>query len=309
MYQVSFFIDSLASDKTHSHTFCYPLMIVAAGPVGRNAEASGTASIKSIAAVYSYSKTRGLFAGVSLEGSVIVERFDANAKMYGYKVKAKDLLGGSIPPPSEAGALYQALNKRFNYDGQYDFRQQGYHNFSDYNNDSGNDNSRQGSTRGFDDDNVFSDSNGYHSDSGLGRSQTFSRAAVRSMATGGGGGGGNRARSSSTTDRWQQNPTSSPQAAITATSVGRYGLNDDDILGTPDLTVGTGTPSSYDRPAITDGKIRARALFNFRGEQDGDLPFKKGDTIVIVKKTDTQQDWWTGEIGSRKGIVSRETAK
>ncbi|KAI8343432.1 hypothetical protein BC941DRAFT_411372, partial [Chlamydoabsidia padenii] len=258
---------------------------VAAGPVGRNAEASGTASIKSVAAVYSYSKTRGLFAGVSLEGSVIVERFDANAKMYGCKVKAKDLLNGNITPPSEAAGLYQALKNRFHYDGQYDFRQQGYHNYPD--------NSSQ--DRGFDDDNVFSDNNGYHSDSGtrVGRSQTFSRAAVKSMAT---GGSSNRARASTTTDRWQQSPQ---RAAITASSVGRYGIHDDDILGSPDPV---STPNSYDRPAITDGKPRARALFNFAGQQDGDLPFKKGDTIVIVKKTDTQQDWWTGEIGSRKGI-------
>ncbi|CAO3597496.1 unnamed protein product [Absidia cylindrospora] len=286
---------------------------VAAGPVGRNAEASGTASIKSVAAVYSYSKTRGLFAGVSLEGSVIVERFDANTKMYGTKVKARDLLNGNISPPAEAGALYQALNNRFHHDGQYDFRQQGYHqspsnDFGSYNN-----------SRDFDEDrynNVFSDNNGYGSGGGSGveRSQTFSRAAVKSMATGGGGGAGSigymgnsggRSRSSSTTDRWQQHSTSTPPTSITSTSVGRYGINDDDILGTPttgNAIIGTSTPNSNDRPAITDGKPRARALFNFPGQQGGDLPFKKGDTITIVKKTDTQQDWWTGEIGTRKGI-------
>lgn len=37
--------------------------LVAAGPIGRNAEASGAATLKHIAAIYSYSKTRGLFAG------------------------------------------------------------------------------------------------------------------------------------------------------------------------------------------------------------------------------------------------------
>ncbi|ORZ14587.1 hypothetical protein BCR42DRAFT_376772 [Absidia repens] len=253
---------------------------VAAGPVGRNAEASGTASIKSVAAVYSYSKTRGLFAGVSLEGSVIVERFDANAKMYGHKVKASDLLGGNIPPPSEAGALYQALDSRFHTSsssgsGNYDFRQQGYHHspFESSNNSRGN----------F--ENEFNNTNG--NNDGLGRSQTFTRAVVKNMATGGG-----RSRSSSTTtDHWQQQPS-----AATA-SGDRYGAYGDDILGSP--VRGISTP---DRPAITDGKPRARALFNFSGEQSGDLPFRKGDTIIIVKKTDTQQDWWTGEIGSRTGV-------
>ena len=48
---------------------------LAVGPLGRNAEGSGTLSSKGkVAAMYSYSKTKGLFGGVSLEGSVIVER-------------------------------------------------------------------------------------------------------------------------------------------------------------------------------------------------------------------------------------------
>jgi len=45
---------------------------IAAGPVGRNAEAAGAVSLKSVSGIFSYSKTKGLFAGVSLEGSVIM---------------------------------------------------------------------------------------------------------------------------------------------------------------------------------------------------------------------------------------------
>jgi hypothetical protein len=74
---------------------------LAAGPVGRNAEAAGAASTKGVAAVFSYSKTKGLFAGVSLEGSMLVERKDANEKMYQSRVSAAQLLTGSVrPPPS-----------------------------------------------------------------------------------------------------------------------------------------------------------------------------------------------------------------
>ena len=51
---------------------------VAIGPVGRNAEAD--VAVRSPSAIYTYSKTRGLFAGISLEGSGIVERKDANKK-------------------------------------------------------------------------------------------------------------------------------------------------------------------------------------------------------------------------------------
>ncbi|RKP08570.1 hypothetical protein THASP1DRAFT_15516, partial [Thamnocephalis sphaerospora] len=83
---------------------------VAAGPIGRNAEAAGT--VGNLAAIFSYSKTRGLFAGVSIEGSVIVERRDANAKFYGRTVSAKELLSGGVPPPPQADALYAALASR-----------------------------------------------------------------------------------------------------------------------------------------------------------------------------------------------------
>ncbi|KAF3909390.1 hypothetical protein AA313_de0201143 [Arthrobotrys entomopaga] len=87
---------------------------IAAGPVGRNAEASGAASLKGVAGIFSYSKTKGLFAGVSLEGSVIIERRDANKKFYGEgnSCKASALLTGSVPQPAGADALYRVLNSR-----------------------------------------------------------------------------------------------------------------------------------------------------------------------------------------------------
>jgi len=85
---------------------------IAAGPVGRNAEASGAANFKSIAPVFSYSKTKGLFAGVSLEGSVLIERRDANRKFYNAPVNAKQLLTGQVAPPAGAEPLYRILNTR-----------------------------------------------------------------------------------------------------------------------------------------------------------------------------------------------------
>jgi len=73
---------------------------IAVGPLGRNGEAIGALSSKGkVAAMYTYSKTRGLFGGVSLEGSVIMERQDANAQAYRSDVTAKMLLSGSVPPP------------------------------------------------------------------------------------------------------------------------------------------------------------------------------------------------------------------
>ncbi|TPX77174.1 hypothetical protein CcCBS67573_g01546 [Chytriomyces confervae] len=83
---------------------------VAAGPVGRNAEASG--SILNLAPIYSYSSTKGLFVGISLEGSVILERKETNASFYRRKVTAKEILSGTVPPPPAAEELYRALNRR-----------------------------------------------------------------------------------------------------------------------------------------------------------------------------------------------------
>jgi hypothetical protein len=85
---------------------------IAAGPIGRNAEASGAANFKSVAPVFSYSKTKGLFAGVSLEGSVLIERRDANRKFYNAPVNAKQLLTGQVAQPPAAEPLYRILNTR-----------------------------------------------------------------------------------------------------------------------------------------------------------------------------------------------------
>ncbi|KAI7297040.1 DUF500-domain-containing protein, partial [Hortaea werneckii] len=85
---------------------------IAAGPTGRNAEAAGAASLKSVSGIFAYSKTKGLFAGVSLEGSVLIERRDANEKMYGQKLTARQLLGGSVPVPPQAEPLMRVLNSR-----------------------------------------------------------------------------------------------------------------------------------------------------------------------------------------------------
>jgi lipid-binding SYLF domain-containing protein len=49
----------------------------------------------------------GLFAGLSLEGTVLIERKDANRDFYGSDVPAKDILSGRVPPPEVAGKMYE----------------------------------------------------------------------------------------------------------------------------------------------------------------------------------------------------------
>lgn len=78
---------------------------VAAGPVGRNIEAG----VAPFAAVYTYSRSQGLFAGASLEGTVLITRDAANTAYYGRPVTPMQILSGHIPPPPAARSLENVL--------------------------------------------------------------------------------------------------------------------------------------------------------------------------------------------------------
>jgi lipid-binding SYLF domain-containing protein len=82
----------------------------AAGPVGRDATASTDVALN--AEIYTYSRSRGLFAGVSLKGAVVKPDNDANKRIYGRSVGAQYLLmNGSVPPPAAARPLMEALSR------------------------------------------------------------------------------------------------------------------------------------------------------------------------------------------------------
>jgi hypothetical protein len=52
-------------------------------------------------------------------------------------------------------------------------------------------------------------------------------------------------------------------------------------------------------------KDQAIALFTFDADQEGDLGFKKGDVITITKRTESNEDWWTGTLNGKTGIFPR----
>ena len=64
------------------------------------------------AEMLSYSRSRGLFAGVSLEGSTLRPDNDGNALVYGNPMSARDLVKGSVAVPSAATPMIDLLNKR-----------------------------------------------------------------------------------------------------------------------------------------------------------------------------------------------------
>ena len=83
----------------------------AAGPKGRTAE--GATDVVMSAEILSYSRNKGLFAGVSLEGSTLRSDGSANEKLYGSKLSAKDIIrGGKVRIPASAAELVALLNKK-----------------------------------------------------------------------------------------------------------------------------------------------------------------------------------------------------
>jgi SH3 domain-containing YSC84-like protein 1 len=83
----------------------------AAGPKGRNASASTDVVMK--AEMLSYSRSRGLFAGVSLEGSTLRSDGGANENLYGKKLNATDIIQkGAVRTPASGQALVSELNKK-----------------------------------------------------------------------------------------------------------------------------------------------------------------------------------------------------
>jgi lipid-binding SYLF domain-containing protein len=83
----------------------------AAGPVGRNASAETDVTMR--AEILTYSRARGLFAGISLAGSSVRPDNDANARIYGKKVEAESIIfKGAVAVPPAAQKLISLLNQK-----------------------------------------------------------------------------------------------------------------------------------------------------------------------------------------------------
>ncbi|KAI5820404.1 hypothetical protein BZA77DRAFT_300697 [Pyronema omphalodes] len=247
---------------------------IAAGPIGRNAEASGAASLKSVAGIFSYSKTKGAFAGVSLEGSVIWERKDANKRFYGSAVSASQLLSGSVQPPPAAQPLISVLRRGvFSgnrvgmggdqiMDGQDDYAAR-----------------RQSEIpRGFQRDDDFATQ-------GRARASTMTELSATPRGYDSFG-----RFSSSNYESAPASPVSpsSPLSPRASTARGPP-------PGRPTA------PKPKFKPAVPK-PTQAIALYTFQPAQAGDLGFKKGDVITITKRSDSQNDWWTGTLNGEEGI-------
>lgn len=89
-------------------------MSAAAGPIGRGSAAM--MSVGHMAPMFSYSRSKGLYVGISLEGTALMERKDANREFYGQPIPAMDLLLGKVPAPEAASAMYEVIEAAEDFD-------------------------------------------------------------------------------------------------------------------------------------------------------------------------------------------------
>lgn len=82
---------------------------VAAGPVGRSTQAETDAAMT--AEILTWSRARGLFAGVSLSGATLREDSDWNNDLYGRRITNREIVTSTIAPPAPAKALLEELNR------------------------------------------------------------------------------------------------------------------------------------------------------------------------------------------------------
>ncbi|KEF54377.1 uncharacterized protein A1O9_09543 [Exophiala aquamarina CBS 119918] len=290
-----FILNDAAAVRTFSQAASVTLggnVSIAAGPVGRNAEAAGAASLKSVAGIFAYSKTKGLFAGVSLEGSVLIERRDANEKLYSGRITARQLLEGGVRPPPAADPLMRVLNTRV-FSGAA-FNDGMYNDVPIY--DDQHDNvvweGRTGdafgaNTRNSRSNTFNSQNDNYEYRDNPRRANTWADDVYDRSPTGG-----------------RANPTETFESM---NSRSRASTLQNDYTGYSDNRPNRPTaPKPVFKQKTGTAGLRsdqAVALFTFDADQDGDLGFKKGDVITITKRTDNKTDWWTGRTeDGRTGV-------
>ncbi|KAL4814281.1 hypothetical protein BDW67DRAFT_186843 [Aspergillus spinulosporus] len=295
-----FILNDAAAVRTFSQAGTLTLggnVSIAAGPVGRNAEAAGAASTRGVAAVFSYSKTKGLFAGVSLEGSMLVERRDANERLYNSRVSARQLLSGTVPPPPAAEPLMRVLNSR----AFYGVRTNGdsmYNDIPVYDDRH--------------DDVVWEGRRGEAYGEGIRRDRTNYYGPSDDYEY------HDRPRRATT---WADDVYDRPAGGLSRSSTARFSGRNDTFdtynrqrsnTYDDDYVYSDRKPSRPTAPKPVFGQRtgqaaplredQAIALYTFDADQDGDLGFKKGEIITIIKRTEKKEDWWTGRIGDRVGI-------
>jgi SH3 domain-containing YSC84-like protein 1 len=243
-----------------------------------------------LAPIFSYSKSKGLFAGISIEGSVIVERKDANNIFYGRTMSPKEILSGSVVPPISCQPLFDELNLQSEiYNAPIDTNQQPSY----------------GSQQG---------GNGYKRQSNpLPRYENQPTVPVKPKF---GNYGHNQRQSLTQSSSHYQQPdydnqneppygTQSNDRSTDRYSSTKYQYrssilptqttNDSKFISQNEF----GDFKSPKPPKPPQRLPIAKALYKFSGERDTDLSLEVGDLVTVLKRG--EDEWWTGRVGRREG--------
>ncbi|PHH70834.1 hypothetical protein CDD80_5701 [Ophiocordyceps camponoti-rufipedis] len=271
---------------------------LAAGPIGRSAEADAAASLKSFSGIYTYCKTKGLFAGISLEGSVIIERRDANESLYRTRYTAQQILTGSVEPPPEAQPLTDILNTRY-FSGDHADAMHGNTMYND---------APVYATEH--DDVVWEGRRGSGYGENTSRRRDPSTAGAEAGAAAGATAGAAAGATAATTTETTANSKSHPDQDYVYRDVPPTPTATDPPpkpVTKHDTAKSTSAPTKADMAKLANDE--AIAIFTFDPAQPGDLGFKRGDVIKVTKRTDSDNDWWTGMIGMRRGTFPSNYVK
>ncbi|KAL6115117.1 sh3yl1 [Pungitius sinensis] len=234
---------------------------VAVGPVGRNVEAD--VAIRSTTAVFTYCRSRGLFAGISLEGSGLIERKETNRKFYGRDIRASAILLGDVEPPEECHKLYHILEC---YTEAY--------------------------TTDWTAKNMRPKSSFTPSRPPAPQRPSSSHQRPPSSYQ--------QPPSSyqQPPSSYQRPPANTGKNAIYP-NISIYKSETSDQFASRN-SANNGGGSSV---GGASGELVVTATHPFSGQQPGDLSFAPGDRITVVTKTDSEYDWWEGRLADgRVGI-------
>ncbi|XP_058474979.1 SH3 domain-containing YSC84-like protein 1 [Solea solea] len=275
---------------------------IAVGPVGRNVEAD--VALRSTAAVFVYCRSRGLFAGISLEGSCLIERKETNRKFYSRDIRASAILNGDVEPPSECYDLYHILDA---YSEAYttDWTSKNMRSVSSvapsrppapaqpkppssY--------KQRPSSYQQPPSNYQQPPSNYQQPPSSYQQPPSNYQQPPS----------NYQQPPSSYQQppsnYQQPPASSGARPGSKNalypSISVYKSETSDKFASRSQSVGGALPSDAAGPQLV-----VTATHPFTGQQPGDLSFSPGDRITVVTKTDSEYDWWEGQLDDgRVGI-------
>nr|XP_020515548.1 SH3 domain-containing YSC84-like protein 1 isoform X1 [Labrus bergylta] len=263
---------------------------VAVGPVGRNVEAD--VLVRSTAAVFTYCRSRGLFAGISLEGSYLIERKDTNKKFYGREIRASAILNGDVEPPPECFNLYHILEQYTEaYCADWTAKNMRHRSLPP---------ARPPAPSQQPGANYQQPAANYQQPAA-----NYQQPAANYQQP--------AANYQQPAANYQQPAANyqQPAANYQQPAANPGGENKSKLY--PSISVykseTSGQFASRNAPNVgpsgggASGQLVVTATHPFTGEQPGDLSFVPGDHITIVTKTESQYDWWEGQLADgRVGI-------